>query len=295
VLFCSKSKGAAMIGTRRLILISFVLNVLQVTINCENIADTDTARVVISQRADRKSGITKRTILIGNKVCGKHGFIEQGRVTASITVKRQDIDLDSLHKDLHPERAKDEVLIPEKVITDNENVPAVVVSKTDKEKGWFARLNRCCIDHENCDNFIAAKSEQYGFKNDKDYTIYDCKCDDSFAECLKYADSHTADAVGDLYFNVLKMPCIDFGSTGNTTVIDVKLKEKVDKLVEERLKEKEAEREKEAKIEKETEIGNEVRNKKEKENEEKESTTVVRKQHLDPSERRARHFMAGSH
>ena len=34
--------GAAMIGTRRLILISFVLNVLQVTINCENIADTDT-------------------------------------------------------------------------------------------------------------------------------------------------------------------------------------------------------------------------------------------------------------
>ena len=235
------------------------------------------------------------SLLLGNQVCGKHGLIEESRTTTSITVRRQDIDLDSLHKDLHPERTKDEVAAPEKVIKVHENAPAVVVSKTDKGKGWFTRLNRCCIDHENCDKFIAAKSEQYGFKNDKDYTIYDCKCDDGFAECLKYADSNTADEVGHLYFNVLKMPCINFESTENTRVTDVKLKEKVDKLVEERLKEKEAEREKEAKIEKEIEIGNEARSKKEKENEEKESTNVVRKQYPDPSERRARHFMVGSH
>ena len=230
--------------------------------------------------------------LLGNKICGKHGFIEKSRdiLGDSVVTKRQDIDLDSLHKDLHPERTKDEVTAPAKVIKDKENAPAVVVSKTDKEQGWFPRLNRCCIDHENCDKFIAAKSEKFGFKNDKEYTVYDCKCDDSFAECLKYADSHTADAVGDLYFNVLKMPCINFGNTPNETFINNGLMEKVDKLVEERIKEKEAEREKEAKNEKEIENENSVEKEMGNETEGKGNIDQVRKGYIDPTERTARHF-----
>lgn len=242
----------------------------------------------------RYSQKTSCNTSLGSKVCGKNGFVDKGNDANDYRsiAKRQDIDLDSLHKDLHPERTKDQVETPGTVIKDKENAPAVVASKTDKERGWFGRLNRCCIDHENCDKFIAAKSERFGFKNEKDYTIYDCKCDDSFAECLKYADSHTADAVGDLYFNVLKMPCINFGDSANDTSTDDKLMEKVDKLVEERLKEKEAEKEKETekerenKQENESDNGNEGGNKQEKENNGKDN---------DPTERQAIHFKGNTH
>lgn len=193
---------------------------------------------------------------------------------------------------MHPEQAKDEVLSPPNVIKDEEHAPAVVVSKASTGPGWFARLNRCCIDHENCDKFIPAKSDKFGFKNDKEYTIYDCKCDDGFSECLKYADSHTADAVGDLYFNVLKMPCINFGDGGaNITATDEQLMEKVDRLVNERLKMKE-------KNNGENENGTDEQNKeKEKpdENEGKEQRSSFGNTYSDPFEREARRFNGKNH
>ena len=170
---------------------------------------------------------------LGSKVCGKDGFVS-GPVT-----RRQNIDLDSLHKDLHPERARDELLAPGNVIKDQDKGPAVVVSKVSKKTGWFERLNRCCLDHENCDKLIPAKEQRYGYTNEREYTIYDCKCDDGFAECLKYADSYTADAVGDLYFNILKMPCINFGDGSvNVTTGSEGIVAKVDKIIEDRIKEK---------------------------------------------------------
>ncbi|XP_065063874.1 uncharacterized protein LOC135690289 isoform X1 [Rhopilema esculentum] len=204
--------------------------------------------IVISEQADRRSGIVKRAIMIGNKVCG-NGIIKNK--DGSLGEKRETIDLNSFHKDLHPERLKDEVNKPNRVIEDQNNGPAVVVSKQSKKDGWFERLNRCCIDHENCDRSIPAKKEQYGFKNEREYTVYDCKCDDAFAECLKYADSHTADAVGDLYFNVLKMPCINFEKGSNSTSNeDQSVIEKVDRLIAQRLKEKEGDSRKEKSIDK---------------------------------------------
>ncbi len=129
--------------------------------------------------------------------------------------KREDeIDFDALHRDLHPELLNQN---KSRTITVPEQQPGTthVVSKVSKKPQWFERLNRCCVDHEECNRFIPAKQERYNYKNDREYTIYDCKCDDSFAECLKYADSYTADAVGDLYFNVLKMPCINFPEDSN--------------------------------------------------------------------------------
>ena len=238
----------------------------------------------------------------GKKVCGKRGFVDRNDDVSTTASKREEIDFDSLHKDLHPERAKDEVATAPKVIKNEENAPAVVVSKASKGQGWFARLNRCCIDHENCDKFIPAKSEKFGFNNEKEYTIYDCKCDDSFGECLRYADSHTADAVGDLYFNVLKMPCINFGEGANATVPDDQLIKKVDKLVEERLKEKE--KEKQAAIGNEVENGNgvEKENGGEKEGKEKSNEengggmrSSVGNVYFDPTEREAKKFKSKGH
>ncbi len=149
----------------------------------------------------------------GNKVCGKGGLVETDSLKAS---KREEIDFDSLRKDLHPDQYNSTQVISEKPPG-----PTQVISKVSNKRLWFERLNRCCMDHEDCNRFIPAKQERYNYRNDREYTVYDCKCDDSFAECLKYADSYTADAVGDLYFNVLKMPCINFSEDGNgTTAVD---------------------------------------------------------------------------
>lgn len=213
--------------------------------------------------------------------------------------KRQNIDFDALHRDLHPERVKDEVAKAPNVIKDNKHAPPIVVSKVGSGPGWFARLNRCCIDHENCDKSIPAKSDRFGFKNDKEYTIYDCKCDDSFSECLRYADSHTADAVGDLYFNVLKMPCINFENGTNATATDDMLLGKVDRMVEERMKEKEqklvTDEEKENEPTGEEAEKEKMESVKGNENDNGGEKLSVRDKNNDPTERKARHFKANSH
>ena len=68
----------------------------------------------------------------------------------------------------------------------------------------------CCADHNLCDKIVPAKSEKYGYVNSLQYDVRSCGCDDRFRMCLKHANSYTADAVGHLFFNVLKIPCLTF-------------------------------------------------------------------------------------
>lgn len=166
---------------------------------------------------------------LGSRVCGKGGLYSPNPVRA-IEKRATEIDLEAFHKDLHPELRK-----TAQVIKNNKPAATHVVSKVSSKPQWFERMNRCCMDHEGCDKSIPAKTERYNYKNDREYTIYDCRCDDSFAQCLKYADSYTADAVGDLYFNVLKMPCINFnGESGNATIDSQTIIDKVAAALEKR-------------------------------------------------------------
>eukprot|EP00794_Sanderia_malayensis_P020109 gene20109-22080_t len=186
---------------------------LMVLSHDHNKLDTVRESIVISTAHVRRSGITKRAILIGDRVCGKRGFADKNR-PLKITKREDTVDIDSIVSDLHSQavsgnRSREEIPSANPFAAGGQG-PAKVISKVSNKPQWFERLNRCCIDHEECNKFIPAKQERYNYKNEREYTIYDCKCDDSFAECLKYADSYTADAVGDLYFNVLKMPCINF-------------------------------------------------------------------------------------
>ena len=46
-----------------------------------------------------------------------------------------------------------------------------------------------------------------GLRNDLPYTVSHCACDSYFHLCLKEANTETARKIGDLFFNVLKVPC----------------------------------------------------------------------------------------
>lgn len=119
----------------------------------------------------------KRTIKIGNQVCGtmkdgKHGDL------------RWD---DKRHIDYDDET---------KANNDDEEV--------------IREVHNCCFDHAKCPRSVPAKTTKFGFTNDIEYTIMSCKCDSSFRRCLKDMKSYTADAIGHLYFDALKIPCLTF-------------------------------------------------------------------------------------
>lgn len=47
----------------------------------------------------------------------------------------------------------------------------------------------------------------------------ECNCDNKFRDCLKKCDSNTADAVGHLYFNTLRIPCLTFSEQSEEATI----------------------------------------------------------------------------
>merc|ERR1719198_96116 len=49
-----------------------------------------------------------------------------------------------------------------------------------------------------------------------EYDIMSCHCDNIFKKCLKDGKSYTADAIGHLYFDTLKIPCLTFTQTSQT-------------------------------------------------------------------------------
>ena len=110
-----------------------------------------------------------------------------------MTKRAHVIGLDSVQKDLQIPHVRHEDVIIRK-----------------KDNPWFEKLDKCCIQHDACARVIPAKGERFGYANNLDYNVFDCSCDDLFSKCLKAADSYTADAVGNLYFNTLKPPCVEF-------------------------------------------------------------------------------------
>jgi len=131
----------------------------------------------------KKSNITmgpsltgdKRTIKIGNQVCGA---TKDGKQSERWDDRRS--------------------IIPGKKRTTSEN------------ENTLNKIHICCEDHDKCPRSVPAKSTKYGFTNDIEYAIMSCKCDTGFRKCLKDIKSYTSDAIGHLYFDALKIPCLTF-------------------------------------------------------------------------------------
>lgn len=80
-------------------------------------------------------------------------------------------------------------------------------AKDDGDLGTKVETDKCCRAHDHCKQYIPAHGSIGGTRNDSPYTISHCDCDSEFYHCLKKANSETAKKVGNIFFNVLQVPC----------------------------------------------------------------------------------------
>lgn len=70
------------------------------------------------------------------------------------------------------------------------------------------RIDICCRAHDHCPIRLKPFRNDYGVLNIALYTKSHCDCDADFYRCLREAHSRTADMLGNLYFNVMKLQCM---------------------------------------------------------------------------------------
>merc|ERR1711934_397586 len=59
-------------------------------------------------------------------------------------------------------------------------------------------------------NCIEPSETKWGLSNVRPHTVMHCSCDERFRNCLKVARTQAADIVGNLFFNVINIPCFVF-------------------------------------------------------------------------------------
>ena len=83
-------------------------------------------------------------------------------------------------------------------------------NKKDKTFENIRAVHKCCWRRNKCPRIVPAKSTKYGFKNNLEYDVMACKCDNMFKKCLKEEKSYIADSIGHRYFDSLRIPCLAF-------------------------------------------------------------------------------------
>lgn len=75
--------------------------------------------------------------------------------------------------------------------------------------GPEVKLDMCCRTHDLCPSKVRSYATRYNITNNSMYTKSHCICDKTFYNCLKKAKHSTGDLMGTLYFNILRVPCVD--------------------------------------------------------------------------------------
>ena len=81
--------------------------------------------------------------------------------------------------------------------------------------GTNKELDRCCRGHDHCPVKVKPFRRKYGLFNLDLYTKSHCFCDAKFYNCLKNVDDEKARAVGDFFFNVISVKCIEERAKGH--------------------------------------------------------------------------------
>ena len=77
------------------------------------------------------------------------------------------------------------------------------------EDPLYPETDNCCQKHDYCPEKIARFSRKFELYNFYPYTISLCECDADFLQCLKNDGSWMSTKVGQMYFNVLNLPCFE--------------------------------------------------------------------------------------
>ena len=71
--------------------------------------------------------------------------------------------------------------------------------------GEDRELDKCCRAHDHCPII----SRGFSRDNPLPYTVSHCLCDQKFAECLKEVGSNTANIIGRVFFNIIRIRCFE--------------------------------------------------------------------------------------
>lgn len=82
------------------------------------------------------------------------------------------------------------------------------IASSYEDLGTHVAVDVCCRAHDHCPVKLKAFRTGYDLVNFSLYTKSHCDCDRDFYNCLRRAKSHIADTIGNVYFNVIKVPCI---------------------------------------------------------------------------------------
>ncbi|KAL1132564.1 hypothetical protein AAG570_010516 [Ranatra chinensis] len=83
------------------------------------------------------------------------------------------------------------------------------VAETYFDLGEEEIIDRCCRIHDLCPAKVRAYTTRYNLTNNSIYTKSHCQCDNIFHTCLKSTNHSTADVMGNIYFNILRVPCVE--------------------------------------------------------------------------------------
>ncbi|KAG7198688.1 hypothetical protein KM043_001686 [Ampulex compressa] len=96
------------------------------------------------------------------------------------------------------------------------------IAENYHDLGQDAHIDRCCRTHDLCPVKVRAQQTRYNLTNYSIYTKSHCICDDALYKCLKAANHPTANIMGHIYFNMVKVPCIEDVSNSDRPPFGVK-------------------------------------------------------------------------
>jgi len=83
------------------------------------------------------------------------------------------------------------------------------IAESYEDLGPLADADKCCRAHDHCPIKVKGLSTAHGLVNFSFYTKSHCACDDDFYSCLKSVPSAATRMIGNMYFNVIHMDCVD--------------------------------------------------------------------------------------
>ncbi|XP_032688058.1 uncharacterized protein LOC116852129 isoform X1 [Odontomachus brunneus] len=83
------------------------------------------------------------------------------------------------------------------------------IAENYHDLGDVPYVDRCCRTHDLCPIKIRAQQTRYNLTNYSLYTKSHCTCDKALYQCLKAANHPTANLLGQIYFNIVKVECIE--------------------------------------------------------------------------------------
>ncbi|OAD54882.1 Phospholipase A2 isozymes PA3A/PA3B/PA5 [Eufriesea mexicana] len=96
------------------------------------------------------------------------------------------------------------------------------IAENYHDLGQEAQIDRCCRSHDLCPVKVRAQQTRYNLTNYSIYTKSHCACDEALYHCLKATTHSTAHIMGHIYFNVIKVPCIEDIPEDKQTSIELK-------------------------------------------------------------------------